>query len=456
MVREPRSWGVIASLAVCLLAVSYAPAATLVNGVGSTSAIANATNASADIDDYLSVYRFDVPMFASFDVAMFDARTPVSVANFAAIAGRGDYDGTFFHRSVNTAGLGIGIIQGGGFSFTDGEGVAVVPGVDPIVNEPGLLNTTGTIAMAKTGDGPDTATTQWYFNTADNPGLDNPANNGGYTVFGEVLYDGMDVCGLDAGTGGIANLPTVDAGGGAGPFTTLPVSEDYVFPEVITEDDLVNLTSVTEVTGQTYAVVGNSDPSLVSASFAGSVLSWQAVGTAGGSADLTVRVTDGANTFDAVLTVNVLAAAADFDDDGDTDVDDINALIDELAGGAPSAGALSHDVDGDGDVDQDDLGYVVENLAELQGGGAGAAMGDTNLDGLVDDTDLAALDASYGTAGGWDDGNLGLDGIVNATDLALLAGSYAPAGGGAAPVPEPTTMCVLALAGAALLHRRRR
>ncbi|MHC4984680.1 MAG: peptidylprolyl isomerase [Planctomycetota bacterium] len=453
MVHKFRSRGiVVVVLAACLLGVSQAPAATLVNSLGSASAIANANGASADIEDYLTVYRFDVPLFASFDVAMFDARTPVSVANFGAIAGRGDYDGTFFHRSVAVAGSGIGIIQGGGYSYTNAAGVAEVPEVDPIVNEPGLLNTTGTIAMAKTAAGPDSATTQWYINTIDNPALDDPANNSGYTVFGEVLYDGMDVCGLDNGTGGIANLQTYNLDG---PFTNLPLRDAYTGGGVY-EDDVVNLTSVTEVTGQTFAVVGNSDPSLISASFAGSTLSWQAVGAAGGSADLTVRVTDGADAFDAVLTINVLGASGDFDGDGDTDVDDINALIAELAGGAPSAGDLSCDIDGDGDVDQDDLVYLIENLAELQDGSTGAVMGDVNLDGLVNETDVAALDAAYGSAGGWDNGNFGFDGIVNATDLAVMAANYGIGDGGAAETPEPASIGLMVLAGAALLRRRRR
>jgi peptidyl-prolyl cis-trans isomerase A (cyclophilin A) len=48
--------------------------------------------------------------------------------------------------------------------------------------------------MAKLGGNPDSATNQWFFNLADNSkSLDSADNNGGYTVFGEVMGDGMGV-----------------------------------------------------------------------------------------------------------------------------------------------------------------------------------------------------------------------------------------------------------------------
>ena len=49
-----------------------------------------------------------------------------------------------------------------------------------------ISNTYGTIAMAKTAD-PHSATSQWFFNLADNHGLNDTGNSGGFTVFGRVI-----------------------------------------------------------------------------------------------------------------------------------------------------------------------------------------------------------------------------------------------------------------------------
>ena len=59
-----------------------------------------------------------------------------------------------------------------------------------IQNEPGISNKRGTIAMAQVGSDPNSATSQWFINLADNGG---PPNNldiafktrGPYTVFGK-------------------------------------------------------------------------------------------------------------------------------------------------------------------------------------------------------------------------------------------------------------------------------
>jgi hypothetical protein len=51
---------------------------------------------------------------------------------------------------------------------------------------PKISNTFGTLAMAKLSDNPDSATSHWFFNLADNSTeLDD--QNGGFTVFGKVV-----------------------------------------------------------------------------------------------------------------------------------------------------------------------------------------------------------------------------------------------------------------------------
>jgi cyclophilin family peptidyl-prolyl cis-trans isomerase len=84
------------------------------------------------------------------------------------------------------------MIQGGGFV----AGLDQKPTRDPIKNEAdnGLKNDTGTIAMARTAD-PDSASAQFFINTADNDFLNfrrKSADGWGYAVFGAVV-EGMDV-----------------------------------------------------------------------------------------------------------------------------------------------------------------------------------------------------------------------------------------------------------------------
>ena len=127
-------------------------------------------------------------------------RAPVTTANFLAYAGSGFFDGadgqgaTIFHRVIDGF-----VAQGGGYTP---EGVTKAT-LDPIALETdvGLSNVRGTIAMARTSV-PDSATSQFYFNLADNTFLDyQDAGNPGYAVFG-VVTEGLDV--LDA----MASVPT--------------------------------------------------------------------------------------------------------------------------------------------------------------------------------------------------------------------------------------------------------
>ena len=141
----------------------------------------------------------------------------------------------------------------------------------------------------------------------------------------------------------------------------------------------------------------------------------------------------------------------DFDGDGDVDTDDIDILCDHM-------GESAYDVDNDGDADEDDMIYLIEHLVELTDGVRfGTKRGDFNLDGFVNATDLATMNASFGFSDkDYGQGNANCDNLVNATDLAILAANFgyiAPAGA----VPEPVTVSLLALgAGGVLANRRRR
>jgi cyclophilin family peptidyl-prolyl cis-trans isomerase len=87
--------------------------------------------------------------------------------------------------------------------------------------DPSRSNVHGTIAMAKLGSDPNSASNQWFFNLADNggvPPLGLDFQNGGFTVFGRVLDPGMNV--VDA----IANLRVFAF---PAPFDHLPVLSSY-------------------------------------------------------------------------------------------------------------------------------------------------------------------------------------------------------------------------------------
>ena len=113
-------------------------------------------------------------------------KAPKSVANFLQYVRAGHYDGTVFHRVIENF-----MIQGGGYKADLSEKPVRAPIV--LESRTGLSNVRGTVAMARTNS-PDSATSQFFVNVADNLFLDQPnsRDGNGYAVFGKVV-DGMDV-----------------------------------------------------------------------------------------------------------------------------------------------------------------------------------------------------------------------------------------------------------------------
>jgi len=138
--------------------------------------------AGANANPVVLLKTSDGPITVELDAA----KAPKTVANFVAYVKRGQYSGTIFHRVIPGF-----MIQGGGFD----QALNQKPTQAPIALESqnGLHNVEGTIAMARTSD-PDSATAQFFINTADNTrSLDFPGADGhGYAVFGHVTA-GMDV-----------------------------------------------------------------------------------------------------------------------------------------------------------------------------------------------------------------------------------------------------------------------
>ena len=148
-------------------------------------------------------------VLGEFFIRLTPDASPITVSNFLGYVNRGDYNDSFFHRSVPGF-----IVQGGGFAWpVEQTGPVNVPALPPIVNEFNVTNARGTVAMARLGGIVDSATNQWFVNLVDNgANLDN--QNEGFTVFGTIDPLGMQV--VDA----IAELARVNAGGA---FGELPV-----------------------------------------------------------------------------------------------------------------------------------------------------------------------------------------------------------------------------------------
>jgi cyclophilin family peptidyl-prolyl cis-trans isomerase len=129
-----------------------------------------------------------MPLFktnlGSFKIELDEKNAPITTKNFLDYVNSGFFNGTIFHRVINGF-----MIQGGGFT-PDMKQKDTKP---PIANESnnGLKNDAYTVAMARTSV-PDSATSQFFINVANNDFLNYPAQDGfGYCVFGKVT-EGMD------------------------------------------------------------------------------------------------------------------------------------------------------------------------------------------------------------------------------------------------------------------------
>nr|WP_232310045.1 peptidylprolyl isomerase [Roseateles depolymerans] len=113
-------------------------------------------------------------------------KAPKSVANFLAYVKSGHYNGVIFHRVIDGF-----MVQTGGYTPQLSQKPTKAP--IPLEAGNGLLNIRGSVAMARTND-PNSATSQFFINVVDNPGLDpGYAPDGrGYAVFGYVI-EGMEV-----------------------------------------------------------------------------------------------------------------------------------------------------------------------------------------------------------------------------------------------------------------------
>ncbi|MDB5294533.1 MAG: peptidylprolyl isomerase [Phycisphaerales bacterium] len=249
-----------------------------------------------------TVVRFDTSL-GNVDIELFDQAARKTAQNFVNYVANNLYNQTVIHRLVRGF-----ILQGGGYLPTG----AHIPEGSPVANEFSAerSNLRGTIAMAKLpatdsagnavpGGGPDSATSEWFINLADNPGLD--AQNGGYTVFGQVINGTLST--VDA----IAALPIDDATALSPVFAELPVrnlpatganpgTDDFVFLDsaaVIPDTKFLTITAVSDA------------PTVVAPTVADGVLRLN-YGPNSGSARITVTATDAAgNAASQTFTAGV-------------------------------------------------------------------------------------------------------------------------------------------------------
>ena len=121
-----------------------------------------------------------------------------------------------------------------------------------------------------------------------------------------------------------------------------------------------------------------------------------------------------------VLTTDLVAPLdGDFDNDGDFDCDDINALTAAVALG--SGDPTLFDLDGNGLVDNEDVTqWLAEAGSANLGPGRSYLRGDADLSGAVDGSDFSAWNGHRFTVNtNWCDGNFNADTLIDGADFSI-------------------------------------
>jgi cyclophilin family peptidyl-prolyl cis-trans isomerase len=227
----------------------------------------------------------------TLDINMF-AQTQATVDNFVSYVNSGAYNGSLFHRLVPGQ-----FLQGGGFTFDQATATFTpITAGSAIANQPSVSSTIGTIAMAKSPGDPNSATDEFFFNLGDNSSnLDN--QNGGFTVFGQVMENGLQT--LSAITSSLTTFSGAGIPDGTGPFPLSPTANTTNFPQNITNADLAIVTTAAVLPAaqrMTFAVVGNSNPTVATAQITNSGTGTPSILTVNplvpGTTTITVQATD--------------------------------------------------------------------------------------------------------------------------------------------------------------------
>jgi cyclophilin family peptidyl-prolyl cis-trans isomerase len=222
------------------------------------------------------------------DIILYPLATPGTVTNFLSYLNNGRYNNGFFHRSVATASGSLYIVQGGGYQFTPATGFTRVVKAAAILNEPGISNLEGTVAMAKVGGDANSATSEFFINLSDANASNLDSQNEGFTVFGRVTDSGLVVMksiNLLTKKNYAMQIGNTTA---AQQLDDVPITLDS--PAVtIDYERLVKMTTVTIPPLLQYEVV-SLDPAVATAAVVGTNIN--ITGVAAGSTSLTVKATD--------------------------------------------------------------------------------------------------------------------------------------------------------------------
>ena len=168
------------------------------------------------------------------------------------------------------------------------------------------------------------------------------------------------------------------------------------------------------------------------------------------------RVSLGVVPVEDLLFEGTVGVDGDFDDDGDYDCVDIDALVAAIAAGQTDT---AFDLTGDGFYDMTDIdAWLAEAGANNLASGNPYLIGDANLDGTVDVSDFNVWNGNkFTNVAAWCSGDFNADGVVDVSDFNAWNGNKFQTSDAVAMVPEPSgllmTMVMLAIPG--ILRRRR-
>ncbi len=134
-----------------------------------------------------------------------------------------------------------------------------------------------------------------------------------------------------------------------------------------------------------------------------------------GTAFVSVELESGEGEYVLSIDDGSVQVNGDFDNDGDYDCNDIDALVGEIAGNSNN---MSFDLTGDGMVDLNDRDAWLAEAGSFNGLASPYLLGDATLDGFVDVSDFNIWNSSkFTNTAEWCSGDFNADGAVDVSDF---------------------------------------